>query len=128
MCKKLYELSSFTPPQGLRDGAIHSEGLWTGHTAKAILTENHIGVYLTQCSALNLGKKPVDVLDQVILCHCERKGRALTVSLISTHWVPLVPFTVVMTTKTNNAVTSLDVRKSPLKGNIVSVWDYSDKV
>lgn len=47
-----------------------------GTQLAAILTENDTKVSLTQCSALNLGEMPVDILDQVILCHCERKDKA----------------------------------------------------
>ena len=73
---------------------------------------------------------PVDILDQVILCHCERKGKAFNCasSLYSLSTITPHRSDDNQNKQANNAATSLDVRKSPLKGNIVSVWDYSDKV
>ena len=102
-----------------------------GTQLAAILTENDTKVSLTQCSTLNLGKMPVDILDQVILCHCQRKGKAFNcVSSLYSLGKTSTPHCSDdnQNKHANNAATSLDLRKSPLKGNIVSVWDYSDKV
>lgn len=64
-------------------GTFIAKGCEQGTQLAAILTENHIKVSLTQCSALNLSKKSVDILDFVTMR--ERVGH-LTVSIVSTHW------------------------------------------
>lgn len=104
-------------------GTFITKGCEQGTQLAAILTENHTKVSLTQCSALNLGEMPVDILDQVILCHCESKGKAFNcVSSLNSLGTISTPHCSDnnQNKQANNAATSLDFRKSPLKGNIVS--------